>query len=113
MLCIHTKDAPLHDLPDNNTNHDLALSAEAANRLHRKIQHRILELNRKSIPVASAFDEHLAPLYRLLSVLESAGWRAVSTRTIDAELHADFVAMDLEWEHADIATITGNAAKVS
>src|SRR5690242_13023170 len=107
------KDAPLHDLPENNANHDLALSVKAANRLHRKIQLRILELNRKSIPVASAFDEHLAPLYRLLSVLESAAWRAVSTRTIDAELHADFVALDLERQHANVTTITSDAAKVS
>jgi len=91
----------------------LALSANSANRLHLKIQHCILELNRKSVPVASAFDDHLAPLFRMLAVVEATGWRAVSTHTIDAELSADFVAMELEWEHAEVAAVTKEAANVS
>ena len=103
----------MHHLPDESHNLELALSAGVANKLHRKIQRRILNLSQKSQPLTSAFDEHLAPLYRQLAVVEAAAWRAVSTRAIDAELYAQFIADELSWDHTDVASIVLEAGFVS
>jgi hypothetical protein len=103
----------VHHLPDDHANHELALSSGIANSLHRKIQRRLLDLTQKSQPLTAAFDEHLAPLYRLLAVVEATAWRAVSTHAIDAELFARFVADELDWPHTDVARIITDAAKVS